>query len=306
MKPRLRLAHRRRGRLGIRLTWTTGSPASARSSRAPPACLESTKVATGRGDGATGHDLCETGTGAGASAGDPAAATPHGVQMKGRTLRARRGARELVGSGSSRVRPATRAPAIRSRCSRYDQTWRFLQCDRRRAGRLALFRAGLEAQIVMAAMERSAATGRDSSRSRRYLRARRCTPSPRSSRHASTDERLCRRGVRRVPIVGTCTRATDPRFRQPDRAGRRLVSSAVDLHAGAAGRTGGGDRRCFTAELPVGRNAVGRLDSTRRGGPCPRTVSSSRRKRREGTGTAGGPSGGRRGGDEAEQPGPAR
>ena len=120
------------------------------------ACLESTKVASGRGDGATGHDLCEiNGTGASASyrLGDP-----HGVQMGrkgGRFERVAVPESFLVEPGSPRD-PRAGDPL---QVFRYDQTWRFLQSILDGAPVGPSFRAGLEAQIVMAAIERSAATG---------------------------------------------------------------------------------------------------------------------------------------------------
>ena len=120
------------------------------------ACLESSKVASGRGDGATGHDLCEiNGTGASASyrLGDP-----HGVQMGrkgGRFERIAVPESFLVEPGSPRD-PRAGDPL---QVFRYDQTWRFLQSILDGAPVGPSFRAGLEAQIVMAAIERSAATG---------------------------------------------------------------------------------------------------------------------------------------------------
>ena len=124
------------------------------------ACLESTKVASGRGDGATGHDLCEiNGTGASASyrLGDP-----HGVQMGrkgGRFERVAVPESFLVEPGSPRD-PRAGDPL---QVFRYDQTWRFLQSILDGAPVGPSFRAGLEAQIVMAAIERSAATGETAS-----------------------------------------------------------------------------------------------------------------------------------------------
>ena len=120
------------------------------------ACLESTKVASGRGDGATGHDLCEiNGTGASASyrLGDP-----HGVQMGrkgGRFERVAVPESFWVEPGSPRD-PRAGDPL---QVFRYDQTWRFLQSILDGSPVGPSFRAGLEAQIVMAAIERSAATG---------------------------------------------------------------------------------------------------------------------------------------------------
>ena len=120
------------------------------------ACLESTKVATGRGDGATGHDLCEVnGTGASASyrLGDP-----HGVQLGRRGGRFERVAVPesfLVEPGSPRD-PRAGDPL---QVFRHDQTWRFLQSILDGSPVGPTFKAGLEAQIVMDAIQRSAATG---------------------------------------------------------------------------------------------------------------------------------------------------
>jgi predicted dehydrogenase len=120
------------------------------------ACLESTKVATGRGDGATGHDLCEiNGTEASASyrLGDP-----HGVQLGrkgGRFERVSVPEAFLVEPGSPRDPRAGDPLAV----FRHDQTWRFLQSILDGSPVGPSFRAGLDAQIVMDAIVRSAATG---------------------------------------------------------------------------------------------------------------------------------------------------
>jgi predicted dehydrogenase len=120
------------------------------------ACLESTKVASGRGDGATGHDLCEiNGTEASASyrLGDP-----HGVQLGrkgGRFERVAVPESFLVEPGSPRD-PRAGDPLM---AFRYDQTWRFLQSILDGAPVGPSFRAGLDVQIVMDAIVRSAATG---------------------------------------------------------------------------------------------------------------------------------------------------
>jgi predicted dehydrogenase len=121
------------------------------------ACLESSKVATGRGDGATGHDLCEVnGTEASASyrLGDP-----YHIQLAkagGLPERVPVPAQFLTEPGSPRD-PHTGDPLMGFR---YDQTWAFLQAIR--AGRPASpsFRDGLDAQIVMDAITTSAAQRR--------------------------------------------------------------------------------------------------------------------------------------------------
>jgi predicted dehydrogenase len=113
-------------------------------------------VATGRGDGAPGHDLCEiNGTEASASyrLGDP-----HGVQLGrkgGRFERVAVPESFLVEPGSPRD-PRAGDPLM---VFRYDQTWRFLQSILDGSPVGPSFRAGLDAQIVMDAIGRSAATG---------------------------------------------------------------------------------------------------------------------------------------------------
>ena len=167
------------------------------------ACLESTKVASGRGDGATGHDLCEiNGTGASASyrLGDP-----HGVQIGrkgGRFERVAVPESFLVEPGSPRD-PRAGDPL---QVFRYDQTWRFLQSILDGAPVGPSFRAGLEAQIVMDAIERSAATGQTVSieTSRAGSSLHEIAPVPAGT---SRKPRLCWGSRRTVPIVGTCTRS---------------------------------------------------------------------------------------------------
>jgi predicted dehydrogenase len=121
------------------------------------ACLESSKVATGRGDGATGHDLCEV-NGTEASAiyrlGDP-----HHIQIaKAGGLPERVAVPEafLKEAGSPRD-PHAGDPLMGFR---YDQTWLFIQAIREERPLAPSFRDGLDAQIVMDAITRSAAERR--------------------------------------------------------------------------------------------------------------------------------------------------
>jgi len=121
------------------------------------ACLESSKVATGRGDGATGHDLCEVnGTDASASyrLGDP-----HHIQLaKAGKLPERLPVPEafLKEAGSPRD-PHAGDPLTGFR---HDQTWLFIQAIRDGRPLAPSFRDGLDAQIVMDAITSSAAQRR--------------------------------------------------------------------------------------------------------------------------------------------------
>ena len=116
------------------------------------ACLESSKVATGRGDGATGHDLCEiNGTEASASyrLGDP-----HHIQLAsagGFPERVSVPDAFLKEAGSPRD-PHAGDPLMGFR---YDQTWLFLQAIRDQRPLAPSFRDGLDAQIVMDAIVQS-------------------------------------------------------------------------------------------------------------------------------------------------------
>lgn len=117
------------------------------------ACLESSKVATGRGDGPTGHDLCEVnGTLASASyrLGDP-----HHVQLgvQGGTFERVPVPPALLTEPGSPRDPEADDPLMGFR---YDQTWRFLQSVLEEAPVEPSFRAGLDAQIVMEAVVQSA------------------------------------------------------------------------------------------------------------------------------------------------------
>jgi predicted dehydrogenase len=121
------------------------------------ACLESTKVATGRGDNQTGHDLCEiNGTEASAAyrLGDP-----HAVQIgrRGGTFERVEVPRELLKEPDSPRDPLAGDPLM---SYRYDQTWRFLQSILDGAPVGPTFHAGLAVQIVMEAIAESAASGR--------------------------------------------------------------------------------------------------------------------------------------------------
>ncbi|HEY8549234.1 MAG TPA: Gfo/Idh/MocA family oxidoreductase [Vicinamibacterales bacterium] len=121
------------------------------------ACLESTKVATGRGDGATGHDLCEVnGTEASAAyrLGDP-----HHILFgkKGGLFERVPVPEEFLKEPGSPRNPHEGDPLMGFR---YDQTWRFLQSILDGTPVEPSFRAGLDAQIVMEAIAASAASGR--------------------------------------------------------------------------------------------------------------------------------------------------
>jgi predicted dehydrogenase len=121
------------------------------------ACLESTKTAAGLGDGATGHDLCEV-NGRLASA-RYRLGEPHHLmvaQAGGAYERVAVPEPLLTVEGSPRD-PHAGDPLVGFR---HDQTWLFLQSILDERPVEPSFLDGLHAQIVMAAIVESAATGR--------------------------------------------------------------------------------------------------------------------------------------------------
>ncbi len=247
------------------------------------ACLESTKVASGRGDGATGHDLCEiNGTGASASyrLGDP-----HGVQMGrkgGRFERVAVPESFWVEPGSPRD-PRAGDPL---QVFRYDQTWRFLQSILDGSPVGPSFRAGLDAQIVMAAIEQSAATGETVSIDRadpgvasRHITSPAVHETPPVWQRQPLSKQGCVGLARSVCRLSERAHGPQPRLLQPDRAGRRrrrfrgaLFTLAPptprrpSLVADAAAQS-------YPSPAPAGARR-----SPRRGRPSRRTASSSRKR----------------------------
>ena len=209
-----RLMHRvsnahRRPRRPTRPTSTTGWPASAlrerrdRRAREHQARHRPRRRATGqdllRGERHRGH--------AGYRLGDP-----HGCSSAARAAASsacRCPESFLVGPGSPRD-PRAGDPLM---TFRYDQTWRVPPVDPRRLAGRPSFRAGVDAQIVMDAIVRSAASGQtvDIPTIKAAATACRSAESRAVARRPRAREKLgwCR--VERVPIDRTCTRFSPSR-----------------------------------------------------------------------------------------------